>query len=135
MAVHNALVSIGAPKEFTSIINDAENTKGLLWLNGTFGSHPDKLGLLFDQYRIAYKTTDKRENFNSMIYDGGTYIVSFWNQNMPWKGIHIVMFQARANGNINIYNNGGSFNTYETFLSLDEYLSRQDSAIVLYNIW
>ena len=134
IAVYNALVNIGAYRDFDSIIRDAEAADGLLWLGGKFGSHPDRLGLLFDQYGISYTSTEDSSKFNDMLSAGGTYIVSFWNKGGVLKGIHTVMFIYDNDGSIRVFNYSNASSDANSYSSLDTYLNNQGNPIILYKV-
>ena len=131
IAVYNALVHIGDPRKLETIISDAENTDGVLWLGGKFGSHYENLGLLLDKYNHPYVSSKDRNNFNSMLYDGGTYIVSYRNKGK--LSIHTVMFTCDSKYNIYVYNDTNSKNV-AAYVSLDDFLSRQGEALILYGV-
>lgn len=131
IAVYNALIKLGEPKTLETVISDAENSNGILWAGGKFGSHPDKLGLLLEKYNRPYVSSKDKSNFNNMLYDGGTYIVLYYNKGKVT--IYTVMFTCDSKHNIYVYNEKSNKNV-AVYASLDDFLNRQGDSIILYGV-
>ena len=141
IAVYNALLNIGEGRSLYRIIRDAESLKGLVWgIGAIFGTHPDRLGRLFDLYGVRYVMTKKRGCFGSLLSKRGTYIVSFWTGKRFLSSIHTVMFTAESARCIEVYNFNGNKKAAQIIRAagemspLDVLLSIYGKPIVLYKI-
>ena len=84
IAVHNAKVLEGIESSLSETISDFQSV-GAMRGYGFFGSKSHAIGRVLKKEGIAYSRVGINEMTNT-----GTYIISFWNENPPWGGIHIV---------------------------------------------
>lgn len=84
IAVHNAKVLNGIDSSLSETMNDFQSVGAMIG-DGYFGSNPYAIGRVLRKEGIAYS----RVGINDMT-QSGTYIISFWNDNTPWNGLHTV---------------------------------------------
>ena len=95
IAVHNAKVLLG---EDSSLSQTTESfyKSGAMWLFGTFGSYPSRIGTVLKVEGIEY--CDVASPADMTLY--GTYIMSFWTKSHT---IHTVAF-SHTNQGYTVYN-------------------------------
>ena len=91
IAVYNALKKIGKTKMLHSIICEFE-LNGLAWLNGRFGTKPENLQYFFIAHSIKYSMYTSKSSFVKKAKKSKVCIMSFWNSNPPWNGLHTIAF-------------------------------------------
>ena len=139
IAVYNALLLKNNKHDFENIIDKAEKTDKLLWLNGLWGSNPNYLDKLLEQYNQKYQKI-KDSNYNKYLKEGGTYILSFWNSDSIFDGIHTVTFTVDSSKNIIVYNRYGNiskpyiYNSKNGKTGLDLLMEECGKGIVMYEI-
>ena len=140
VAVFNALVLVQRNQLFEDIIEKAENTEDMLWFNGTWGSRPEKIGDLLYEYDVANNFTTDKSAFNDYIDHNYVYIISVWNEETVFGGIHTVTFTCDEDKNIVVYNrysNSGrpyQYTSTEDKTGLDLFLEETGNAIILYEV-
>lgn len=109
-AVYNAIKCRGTVVSCSDIIKVFERD-GYLMTQGYLGSDPYAIGDYFDK-NIAYKTTEYTDydTFNDYVMDNisnpssaNVYIVSFWNSNSIFDGLHTVCIYSCL-GSLYVYN-------------------------------
>ena len=116
IAVHNAKVLMGDDSSTLSeTIYDFQSSGAMIGFGG-LGSNPLAIGRVLNKEGIKYS----RVGLNDMT-EQGVYIMSFWNENPPWNGLHTVA--VSYNGiNYIAYNLNG--NNIEYNISLSDYSKR-----------
>ena len=112
IAVHNAKVLLGMDSTLSETIAEFQRSAAMLGL-GIFGSDPHAIGRILKECNIPYSPA-KLEN----IGGDGVYIISFWNRNAPWHGLHTVAAEYNK-GKFITYNLRGNGET--SFDSPDDY--------------
>ncbi len=84
IAVHNAKVLNGIDSCLSDTIQDFQDVYAMIGY-GCFGSNPFAIGRVLNKEGIEYS----RIGLDDMAQEG-TYIITFWNENAPWGGIHTV---------------------------------------------
>ena len=115
IAVHNAKVLKGIDSTLSATISDFQSTHAMIGY-GYFGSDPSQIGNVLHREGIDYSKVS--------LYDmqqQGTYIISFWNKNAPWNGLHTVA----------LYYDGTTYTAYNLYgdgqvrtINLSEYIGR-----------
>lgn len=141
IAVYNALFQLGDRHPLSNIIYNARTTEGVTWGTGAvFGTHPEKIGTLLEGLGHDYRSTKNRNEFNSLLAPGGTYIVSFWTGKTGISPIHTVMFNMVDWNTIKVYNYSNLTSSAKLFYALDNqtaldsYLSENGKPIILYKV-
>ena len=125
-ATYNAIKLRGFVVPCANIIRSFERN-GYLMTAGYLGSDPYAIGDYFDT-ETAYRATEytdyttMKNRVESNISSFNVYIVSFWNSDSIFDGLHTVAFYTE-NGAINIYNyynNNTSAITKSSFASFVE---------------
>lgn len=108
-AVYNAIKHRGLTVPCASIIKTFEES-GYLMTEGFLGSDPFAIGDYFDN-NMAYQLTEytNYNSFNTRVMDNidtqNVYIVSFWNTDSIFDGLHTVCFYTTTGGNkLYVYN-------------------------------
>ena len=112
IAVHNAKVLMGKESTLSETIKDFQSAGAMIGY-GYFGSNPYAIGSVLKNSGIEYN----RVGLNDMT-ESGTYIISFWNDNAPWNGLHTVAisYDGTIYTAYNLYGNGSEYN-----ISLSDY--------------
>ena len=138
VAIYNALANLHTPKDFDTIIQNAESTQGvrwsLPWMPSVFGTKPEGIGILLSNYGHNFTTTTKRSEFNDLLSSDGTYILSYWTGKTGLSTIHTVMFICDSDMSIRVFNDFSRDTDASVFSSLDSYLDKQGNAIRLYKV-
>ena len=140
IAVYNSLVLVNKkPENFQNIIDVAEKTDGVMWLDGRLGTTPKGVGILLDKYSQPYTKTYFPTEFNALLEDGGVYILVAWNPGDIT--IHTVALTCDNENNIVVYNVAGNivhpykYSATESSTGLDEYINNETGgAIVFYKL-
>ena len=80
-----------------------------------FCSYPHAIGDVLDYEGIGYYKVYGTENMTL----NGTYVISFWNENAPFNGLHTIAVSKTSSGCI-AYNLYGDGNEY-SLSNLDKY--------------
>ncbi|MBQ3592937.1 MAG: hypothetical protein II982_01080, partial [Clostridia bacterium] len=140
IAMYNALTLNGIDVEFEDILDEANKMPGLVLLGGIWGTNPNKIGDVLENHGLNYAKYNNPEDFNDAIKQGGTYIVSFWNENNWEDGAHIVAFTSDKDGNIIVYNESNKSSTPFKYSSkygktgLDRYMKGKGNSMTLYKV-
>ena len=140
IAVYNALTIKGKKINFSDIINKAENTDGVMWLFGYFGSRPGELYKLFDAYDQKYRVTTNESIFNDLLEKNGVYVISVFNGPTITYGIHTVAFTCDGKKNIIVYNRYNDatspyiYSSVDDKTGLDLFLEENGKSIILYKM-
>lgn len=110
IAVHNVKVLQGRESSFSATAADFQRAGAMVGL-GIFGSNPYLVGRVLKRSGIPYCRLGRGE-----LRGPGIYIVSFWNEGAPWKGIHTVA--AEYDGKTFRFYNNGSWSRKEAAGSL-----------------
>ncbi len=102
IAVHNAKVLEGKESSLSETMNDFQSAGAMIGF-GTFGSNPYAIGDVLSKEGIDYSNVGL-----SRMTEPGTYIISFWNNNAPWNGLHTVAvsYNGTTYTAYNLYGNG-----------------------------
>lgn len=84
IAVHNAKTLMGIDSSLSQTMHDFQRARTMVLL-GAWGSNPYAIGRLLKKEGIACRRISLTE-----LNRGGLYIISFWNRNKPWHGLHTV---------------------------------------------
>lgn len=90
IAVHNAKVLNGIDSTLSETIKDFQ-AAGAMIGHGVFGSNPYAIGRVLKAEGIEYS----KVRLNDITREG-TYIISFWNDNAFWKGLHTVAVRCKG---------------------------------------
>lgn len=90
IAVHNAKVLSGIDSSLSETIRNFQRA-GAMILRGVFGSNPYAIGRVLKSEGIEYTKVRLRD-----ITQDGVYIISFWNDNAFWKGLHTVAVRCKG---------------------------------------
>lgn len=90
IAVHNAKVLSGIDSSLSETIKDFQ-AAGAMILRGVFGSNPHAIGRVLKAEDIEYSKVRLND-----ITQEGIYIISFWNDNVFWKGLHTVAVRCKG---------------------------------------
>ena len=115
IAVHNAKVLEGLDSSLSETMTDFQSAGAMIGY-GALGSNPYAIGRVLKKEGIAYS----RVGLNEMT-KSGTYIISFWNEGAPWKGLHTVAVSYDGS-TYTAHNLGGNGEEYS--ISLSDYQSR-----------
>ena len=110
IAVHNAKVSKKIDSSLSQTMTDFQSTGAMVGY-GLLGSNPYKIGDVLGYEGIEYS----RVGLDDMTEEG-TYIISYWNQNAPWHGLHTVALTYNGTKYI-AYNLKGDGRAYRIYLS------------------
>ena len=113
IAVHNAKVLKGINSNLSSTMMNFQMANAMIEPTGYLGSNPYSIGRVLSNSGIKYS----RVGLNEMT-EPGTYIISFWNDGAPWKGLHTVAVSCIGNSYI-AYNRYGDGEQY--LLNLSDY--------------
>lgn len=104
IAVHNALVLLGINSDLEKLTAKFKRHH-LIILLGLFGSKVRKLARIFHA-PVCVTIINKKAKDTAFIKDG-VYIISFWNSNPPFHGIHTVAMQIKDSQffTYNLYSN------------------------------
>lgn len=100
IAVHNALLLMGIDSDLEKLVAKFKQNH-LVIMFGLFGSRVKKLHKVF--HAPVNVTIINRTNKDTAFNKDGVYIISFWNTNPPFHGIHTVAMQVK-NGKTLTYN-------------------------------
>lgn len=106
IAIYNLLLLNGYEgHRFPEICLEMYPKTWALW--GILGSNVNHLFLYFKNHGIEHKTYWKRDKFFNALNDTHYGMISFWNRNNPFKGIHTVCVEKTSTGYrvYNRYNN------------------------------
>lgn len=84
IAVHNAKVLLGRESTLTQTMADFQSAGAMIGY-GLFGSNPRAIGRVLHRSGITYERVSLAD-----MTRHGVYIISFWNENAPWGGLHTV---------------------------------------------
>lgn len=101
IALHNSMVLTGRESSLSEVC--LEMYPKCQSLSGLFGSVPYLLGSFYRERSIPYTMTLKYNEFFDALPDCPVGVLSFWNPNKPWNGLHTVAVQT-VNGKIRVYN-------------------------------
>ncbi len=101
IALHNSMVLTGRCSDLSEVC--LEMYPKCQSLSGLFGSVPYLLGSFYKTRGIPYKCTLSYKKFFSLLGDYDVAVMSFWNENKPWNGLHTVAVKS-INGKIRVYN-------------------------------
>ena len=104
IAVHNAKVSKGIDSSLSETMADFQSVGAMIGY-GALGSNPYQIGSVLSKEGIDYS----RVGLDDMT-ESGTYIISFWNDNAPWNGLHTVAvdFDGTTYTTYNLNGNGNT---------------------------
>lgn len=100
IAVHNALLLMDIDSDLEKLVAKFKKNH-LVILFGLFGSRVKKLHRVF--HAPVNVNIINRKNKDTAFFKDGVYIISFWNTNPPFHGIHTVAMQVK-NGQFFTYN-------------------------------
>ena len=84
IAVHNAKVLLGMESTLSKTMFTFQMADGM-WMYGVLGSYPQTVGKVLWLYGMDHDVVSLSE-----MTEPGVYIMSFWNDNAPWNGLHTV---------------------------------------------
>jgi hypothetical protein len=122
IAVHNALVYLGKPRELADIAAYMESFRMLF---GVFGCSPYKIGRALKHFGVDFQRTENPG-------DAGAFIVTFWTKHPFLSTIHTVFCIQGENG-IEAYNYYNNSVGAETFRDMEE-LAGKRRPIAVYTI-
>ena len=96
IAVHNAKIMKGLDSCLSQTMLDFQQARTMVLL-GAWGSNPYAIGRLLKKEGVACRRVGLAE-----LNRPGRYIISFWNKNKPWHGLHTVALSY----------NGKTYTTY-----------------------
>ena len=100
IAVYNAARLLGKEYKLSELICNAERS-GALMRNGKWGTNPFSLDRLCPDEEIIFK------RIKELPTESGIYILSFWNSQGLFGGVHTVCMRI-GNGEIKLYNYNGT---------------------------
>ena len=112
IAVHNAKVLKKRNSSLSQTIKDFQDNNAMIGL-GYFGSNPYAIGKVLKSEGVDYSRVSLSE-----MKKAGTYIISFWNDNVPWGGLHTVAVSYDGSA-YNLYCDGSEYT-----IDLESYNSR-----------
>ncbi|MDR3262858.1 MAG: hypothetical protein LBT30_00935 [Clostridiales bacterium] len=91
VSVYNIMLMIDRPRPLAEIIYDFEKNGSEMFL-GFGGSNPLRLGRYFDGQEIRYAKYFSMKSLQDAAnaYDDCNIIISYWNNNPPWNGLHTI---------------------------------------------
>lgn len=129
IALYNAELLLGGNPNLAEITRQCYKRCVFFW--GIFGSTPDCLRCYFKDKHIGYKAYRTYDGFFSRIKDGKVGVVSFWNANHPFKGLHTVCVQD-VDGKLRVYNRSNNRTTPADYNSPEEFFPKGIRYIVGY---
>lgn len=123
IAVHNAKILSGKDSSLSETMKDFISCGAMIG-DGFFGSDPYAIGKVLKSSGLSYTKVTANQLSNE-----GIYIISFWNCNPPWNGLHTVAFEY-YDGIYTTYNLFGD--GYDSYLIPSDYFG--DRFIIGYYI-
>lgn len=93
-------------------------------LMGIFGSNPYGIHTYFEKRGILIYRFDTRDRFFEALENGKVGVISFWNADTPFKGIHTVCVERIQDG-YRIYNRSNKKEVPVDYKTVDEVVSKQ----------
>lgn len=138
IAVYNALTLKGKNVAIEEIVKKAEETMGVMWFGGLFGTRPKMISGLLEGLEVGYDKYTR--NFEDKIESGEIYIISVWNGKHIWNGIHTVAFLCGKDKSITVYNRysdsvrPSEYKTDGAKTGFELFMEENGKGIVLYRI-
>ncbi len=131
IAIYNATKLLGGDPKLSDIIYEFELNPGTkYWADiinsGYFGTQPEKLGGYLYHHGYKYEYTEDLNKFASWRKSNRVFIMSFWNSDSIFKGLHTVAVQADENGTYSAYNLNSLDTKVSTNKSLEEILENRE---------
>ena len=92
----------------SSTISDFYDSFAMLGFSGLFGSDPLKIGRVLTKSGITYSRVSANE-----MTKPGIYIVSYWNDNAPFNGLHTIAVTYDGSKYTTYNKHNGYFNPYD----------------------
>lgn len=123
IAVYNALKLQGYKGvNLPDIIAEFE-LNNMAWLRGMLGTKPSDLSKYFIAHKIGVNSYERLKDFKNATKVNSVYIVSFWNDSIPFDGIHTITVKDTRIGGRRKY---VAYNRYNSATSTVSYNSIED---------
>lgn len=131
IALHNSMILTNRHSDLTEVC--LEMYPKCQSLSGLLGSVPYLLGSFYKTRNIPYKYTLSYNKFFDMLPNYDTAVLSFWNPNKPFNGLHTVAVKY-IDGKIRIYNRSNGRNYPVDYSSRQEFMPDKTDFICAYLI-
>lgn len=131
IALHNSMVLLGKNSDLKEVCREMYSHCQVL--SGLLGSNPCFLGSFYKRRSITFRKTYNYNEFFNSLESTPVAVLSFWNKNKPFHGLHTVTVQL-TDGKIRVYNRYNNRDYPYDYKSREELLPKKSDFICGYLI-